>query len=155
MEELVGAVMTDFSPASKCRYCGKSGDGGVDLMLVIGDKPCAIQVKHRQRIDQAESVHYVTHFIGALMLKNIPNGIFVTTAERFSTAAKAAGKTILSRGLVERFELIARQPFLEMLEATSKPLSDPWRRCIPKVLLHDHERLTPYSVGLIPPTSGS
>lgn len=151
MEDLVGAVMADFWPGSKCKLCGKSGDGGVDLLLVIGDSPFAIQVKHRENIRKGESVHHVTHFIGALMLKNIPNGIFVTTADHFSSAAETAAATILKRGLVESFHLIARKPFLEMLEATSRNLQEPWRRCIPNELLSKSSRLTPYSIYLRPP----
>jgi restriction system protein len=99
MEELVGAVMTGFWPGSKCKHCGKSGDGGIDLLLVIGDKPFAVQVKHRQNPNRGESVHYVTHFIGALMLQDIPNGIFVTSADHFSGAAEKAAVTILKRGV--------------------------------------------------------
>jgi restriction system protein len=161
MEDLVGAVLTDFYPGSRCKHCGKSGDGGIDLLMVIGDTPFAVQVKHRQRTDKAESVHYVTHFIGAIVLKGIPNAIFVSTADHFSKHAQAAADQVLKTGHVGKFMLIARDPFLEMLEATSKHLEatlthlkDPWKRCIPRVLLEPHERLTPYSVNLVPPDMG-
>jgi restriction system protein len=151
MEELVGAVMADFWPGAKCTLCGKSGDGGIDLLLIRGDKPFAIQVKHRQDVRRAESVHHVTHFIGALMLANVPNGIFVTTADHFSSSAERAVDTVLKRELVESFHLIDRSSFMEILEATSRHVEDVWRRCIPEVLLSGSNRLTPYSVCLRPP----
>lgn len=151
MEELVGAVMSDFWPGSKCTLCGKSGDGGVDLILVINDKPFAVQVKHRENPKKGESVHHVTHFIGALMLNDIPNGVFVTSANHFSRQAEEAAATILERGHVESFELVARGAFLEMLRATRRHLSDPWRKCIPNSLLGESGRLTPYSINLRPP----
>jgi hypothetical protein len=38
-----------------------------------------------------------------------------------------------------------------MLRATRRNLSDPWRKCIPKELLGESGRLTPYSINLRPP----
>ena len=157
MEDLVGAVMTDFWPGAKCKHCGRSNDGGIDLILVNGDKPFAIQVKRRSRSNKGESVHHVTHFIGALMLAGIPDGIFVTTADHFTGAAEKAAASVLESGLVDTFQLIDRKPFLEMLEATTKNLSNPWLSCIPKVLRLDESDsgLTPYSVCLRPPSADS
>ena len=148
MEELVGAVMADFWRGAKCKLCGKSGDGGIDLLLIKGDKPFAVQVKHRQDIRKAESVHHVTHFIGALMLAKIPNGIFVTTADHYSVAAERAASTILESKSVQSFQLIDRKSFMEILEATSRHLQDVWRSYIPKTLLNGSSRLTPHSVNL-------
>ena len=55
-------------------------------------------------------------------------------------------------GFVESFQLTARKPFLEMLEATSiRNFSDQWRRCIPEELQRNSSGLTPYSISLRPP----
>lgn len=152
MEALVGSIMSDFWAGSKCTLCGRSGDGGIDLLLVVGDHPIAIQVKHRQYPGRGESVHCIRDFIGALMLAGIPNGIFVTTANHFTLAAEKAAATILDRQYVQRFDLVSRKGFLEMLEATRAHYSmEPWRRCIPDVLLHKPGSMTPYSVVLRPP----
>ncbi|HEY4901801.1 MAG TPA: restriction endonuclease [Terriglobales bacterium] len=153
MEELVGAVMADFWPGATCKLCGKSGDGGIDLLLVRGDKPFAIQVKHRQRIDRAEGVHHVTHFIGALVLANIPNGVFVTTADHFSGAAQTAASTVVKREAVESLELVDRSSFLEILERTSNCIQDIWRTCIPREVLENKTRLTASSIHLRAPNS--
>jgi hypothetical protein len=152
MEEMVDAVVVDFFPGTKCTHCGKSNDGCRDLLLVIGDKPFALQVRHGRKNDEAESVLFVTKFIGAYVLKNMPNvTLFLTTTEDFTEGANASNNTILNREPIERFEQIARKPFIEMLEATNNNLKEPWRRCIPDILLNDHPSLTPYSLNLRPP----
>ena len=38
MEELVGRVFSEFF-VTKAIHCGRSHDGGVDLLLVEGDEP--------------------------------------------------------------------------------------------------------------------
>ena len=50
----------------------------------------------------------MTHFIGALMLEDIPNGMFVTTADHFSSAAETAAAVSLkeSNGHSQTTELI-------------------------------------------------
>lgn len=152
MEGLVDAVVKDFFPGVECKHCGKSDDGYRDLLLVIGDKPFAIQVRRSRKNGEAESVHLVTHFIGAYLLKNMPHvTLFLSTAENFTEDANASTDTILNRKPVERFEQIARKSFMEILEATKKNLKEPWRRCIPDILLKDHPSLTPYSINLRPP----
>ena len=151
MEMLVASVMAGFWPGSKCRLCGKSGDGSMDLLLIIGDKPFAIRVKHRQDIRPEESVYPVTYFIGAVIGSNIPNEIFVTSADRFPDAEQAERCTvhiIPVRDLVESFQLVDRSSFMEILEATSRHEHDVWRKCIPPCLLDDSHGPTPYSVNL-------
>lgn len=148
MEELASSVMADFFPGSKSKICGRSGDGGIDLLLVMADKPFAVQVKHRQRVDRAEPVHAVREFIGAMVLEGIANGIYVTTAERFSAASRGTASKVLSTGRVRSFSLIDRRAFLEMMEATAKKASEPWLRYIPSWLQTTSDPTTPHNLSI-------
>jgi HJR/Mrr/RecB family endonuclease len=146
MEELASSVMGDFFPGCKSKICGKSGDGGIDLLLVMADKPFAVQVKHRQRVDKAEPVNAVREFIGAMLLEDMAHGIYVTTAEHFSPASQNAASKILRNGKVQEFKLIDRRSFLEMIAATARQVSQPWLQYIPPWLQTTTDRLTPFSV---------
>jgi hypothetical protein len=154
MEMFVASAMAGFWPGSKCKLCSKSGDGSMDLLLIIGDKPFAIRVLHKQGIRPEESVYPVTYFTGAVIGENIPNEIFVTSADRFPAAEDAARRavpTIPGRDCVDSFPLVDRSSFMEFLEATSRHVQDVWRKCIPPCLLDDSHGPTPYSVSLRSP----
>ena len=119
MEELVGSVLSDYFPNCEAKHCGQSHDGGIDLMMVLSDRPIAVQVKHRQRIDKGEAVSYIRDFLGAMVIKGIPDGIYVTTADRFSPSSKKAAFEVVEAGRVSSFELINRHDFFSMLDVTS------------------------------------
>jgi restriction system protein len=52
MEELTGAILQDFYPGCEVHLCGKSGDQGIDLLVVVHDSPIAVQVKRRTKPDR-------------------------------------------------------------------------------------------------------
>jgi len=74
-------------------HVGRSGDGGIDLLLLEGDKIGAVQIKHHPHTNKRESVVPVREFIGAMVLNQVARGVFVTTADGFTGPAKSAAAT--------------------------------------------------------------
>lgn len=95
-EELVASVLRDHYGGDVLRVTANANapDGGIDLMIVNdgGLVRRAIQVKRRISHD-VEPIEDVRNFIGAMLLSGNDNGVFVTTAARFSRGAAAVGKS--------------------------------------------------------------
>jgi len=131
MEEFVAAVMSDFYAGSEVVLCGKTADGGIDLLLVLSNTTIAVQVKRRTRPDMVEGVSAVREFLAAVQLQGRTDGVYVTTADHFSRQAEAEATRAVTLGLVRTFELVNRDRFFSMLGATtSAPSLEEWRRHI-------------------------
>jgi hypothetical protein len=102
-------------------HCGKSHDGGIDLILAdsdIGHIP--IQVKRRSTPGSVESVSLVREFRGAMLLKGYDRGILVTTADHFSNEAIEAS-TPSPQDLVEQcIDLIDCRRLLDILNVVAR-----------------------------------
>jgi hypothetical protein len=126
-ERLVADVVKDFYKA-EVTVVGRTGDGGIDLIYVDGDKPTAIQVKRRERPDKVENVALVREFLGALMLKGFTKGKIITTANRFSRGSHKSAERAVEISLVEQFDLIDAGRFYKMFKfAQKKSTSFPWQ----------------------------
>jgi restriction system protein len=125
-EDLVAGVLKDHlgCEVQKVTANVTAPDGGIDLLVFTKDGEISAAVQVKRRIQRcSESVQVVRQFIGALVVKGIPKGIFITTAPRFSRQAQIAGS---SEALVRRdleLELIDGDRLLEMLRATCPPSS--------------------------------
>jgi hypothetical protein len=133
MEQLVQSIFSEFY---KCevKHCGKSHDGGIDLMIVNSNHPVLIQVKRRTTKISVEPISTVREFLGATLLANGNEAIFVTTADHFSQPARKAAQTAIREGLINKFELIDLHSFLDMLNAVQENPETPveyWRRWLP------------------------
>lgn len=133
MEELVGAIFRDFYPGCEVHHCGRSHDGGIDLVLVLCDSPTpvAIQVKRRLRHDRGEPATAVREFLGAMQVQGFSRGIYVTTADHFSRDARSDASRVLQRGAVAGLELIDRKSFFSMLGVVRPAVVPTWRRYMP------------------------
>lgn len=92
-EETVGSVFGDLG--YEVTVTAYSGDGGIDLILVgpAGDT-VGVQVKrHKNKIE----AHQIRELTGALMLRGITKGVFVTTSI-FSYGALSEAKVSTVRG---------------------------------------------------------
>ena len=127
LEELVQSVFSDYFK-TEVTLIGKSGDGGIDLLFCEGENPVAVQVKRRSKKDTAEGVSVVREFIGAMLLKGIRSGIFVSTADRFSYPAKTAARTGADKGIVQELKLIDAKSFWGMFQLKSKRANFPWEQ---------------------------
>ena len=131
MEELVASVMSDFIAGCEVSHCGRTADGGVDLVLIHSDSTIAVQVKRRLRPDRVESVSAVREFLAAVKLQGMTGGVYVTTADHFSPQAKEEASRAVTLDLVRTFELVDRHRFFGMINATaSAPRLEEWRRHI-------------------------
>jgi hypothetical protein len=125
MEELVQSILRDCL-SCEVHHCGRSGDEGIDLLVALSDAPMAIQVKRRTNAKQAESVNPVREFLGALVVKGIAKGMFVTSADRFAPAAHKFAKEAVERNAVTQFDLINGNRLLEMLRLVETEHREHW-----------------------------
>lgn len=114
MEELVGSV---FKNHYNCdvHHVGKSSDGGRDLILIESDKPTIVQIKRRTTKDKTESVKEIRDLLGATLLSDSRNSIFVTTANHFSKQAIEAADTAVTKKIVDSFQLYDFDKFMNVL----------------------------------------
>lgn len=129
MEELVASILSEHFNC-EAHVVGKSNDGGIDLILIEADETIIVQVKRRTRKDKVEAASQIRELIGATLLQNSRQCIFVTTANRFSSQAVKTRNLALERNLVHRFDLIDREKFIALLQLNKKSSVFPWKKLI-------------------------
>lgn len=117
MEELVASVMSEFFVNAEVTVCGKSHDGGIDVILVMANTSIAIQVKRRTRPDCVEPVAPIREFLGACLLRGFKQCLYVTSAQHFSRMAIQEAEQAVAMQLVQRFELIEKERLLALLKS--------------------------------------
>jgi hypothetical protein len=128
MEKVVQSVLSEYYDC-EVEHCGKSHDGGIDLFVLHSDSPVAVQVKRRQE-GKTESVSAIRDFLGAMMLKGVKTGIFLTTADHFSLESQKAAKKSITMDLVNKYELIDFEYFIEIFNLVQKKPYEPWKKYI-------------------------
>jgi hypothetical protein len=133
-EELVASVLKDFYKV-EVKIIGKKDDGGIDLIFINGDNPYAIQVKRRETNKKVETVGLIREFLGALILKDFKRGKLITTASYFSKGSQKEKNKIIDKGLLQEFELIDFQQFINMFKfTTNSKVNFPWENIFAKEL---------------------
>lgn len=123
LELLVGSVFRDFYEA-EVKHVGGTADGGIDLLIVEGNRPIAIQVKRRKhRSTEAPAV--IRDLIGALTLEGLHRGAVVTTAERFGPQSHQNVENPLLERAGYEIDLYALDALLELFQAVD-PRDRPW-----------------------------
>lgn len=113
-EETVGSVFRDHGyDADVTTY---SNDGGIDVILKKSEETIGVQVK---RYADRIQVEQIRAFAGALLLSDIPRGIFVTTSDFSSGAIGAAGR-YSSKGY--RIELVDANRFYDYLRISRREM---------------------------------
>jgi restriction system protein len=116
------------------RVTSYSGDEGIDVAILDGEggETAGIQVKRYQGKISAEQIR---SFTGALVLKGMTSGIFVTTSS-FQKGAHHVKSVAQARGLAielvdaKRFYdalRIAQRPVYTTIDVPSAPFFDRWR----------------------------
>lgn len=125
LERFTASVLSDFH-AVEVAVIGRSGDGGVDLVYVHCDRPFAVQVKRRQSPGATEGISLIREFLGACVLSGHRRPQIVSTAASFTRGAEEAAKEAVRRRVVDSFELISRDKFIEYFHRTSFATLYPW-----------------------------
>lgn len=133
-ERLIGAVLSE---ANECQviHVGRSGDGGIDLLMVDSDSPAAIQVKRREKPGSVEQVRLVREFLGAILLEGFKRGILVTNADRYSKPAKNAAAKAQALGLADHIDLLDLRKVVDLLRSTTET-AEPWLQYCDTQWLH-------------------
>lgn len=84
-EQLAAAIISETYDC-EVRLTAHSRDRGIDMYSVISDNPWAFQFKRRLN-GKPEGVEKVREFLGSLVENNVPNGLFLTTAPRYTAGA--------------------------------------------------------------------
>lgn len=93
-----------------------SNDGGIDIILNDDESQIGVQVK---RYKDSIKVEQIRALAGALVLKGLTKGIFVTTSS-FQHGAVATTKEYASRGYA--IELIDAPRFFDALKLAQRPM---------------------------------
>lgn len=125
LEQLVGSVFKDHLDCD-VTHLGRSGDGGIDLLLVTSDQQWVVQVKRRHNLNAAEGVKPIRELIGSMVVEQQRNGIFVTTAGRFTRGAQSTAKRAALVGAVEKIQLVDLNSFIDLLRLTNHQNKRPW-----------------------------
>lgn len=115
-EELVGSVFA--SMGFDVVVTGYANDGGIDMVLTGGDgMHIGVQVK---RTRNAIKVEQIRAFVGALLLGDLPKGIFVTTSVFQSGAAKVCRRLAASGPAIELLDAAAFYDALKIAQIRDK-----------------------------------
>lgn len=87
-------------------HVGKTGDGGIDLIVLESNEPILVQVKRRENPEHVELVKGVREFVGTMFIENRRKGIYISTAKSFSKGAKDVTEKLLNDRKLDYFELI-------------------------------------------------
>jgi len=135
-EELVSDVFRDFF-ACEAKHVGRTGDGGIDLIVVDSDSPLAVQIKRRRDPEATEKVKTIREFLGAALLEGFKRAAIVTTARSFTKGARAAAQSAVTHSIVDQFDLFDFSGFIEIFRlSASRQMRPPWTVRIPDNFLN-------------------
>lgn len=138
-EEVVASVYRDLGYSTW--VTGRHSDGGIDILLSgPEDTRIGVQVK---RYKNAIKVEQIRSLVGALVLKGITKGIFVTTST-FQSGARTSTQLAAIRGCA--VELVDAEKFFSVLgmvqrsifRSADDPMA-PWNQGRVNVVLNFHE----------------
>jgi restriction system protein len=118
VERLVASVFREHGYVTT--VTGRSGDGGIDILLLDkSDKSrIGVQVKRYKASIEAEQIQA---FAGALLLNGLQRGVFVTTSRYRSGAARAAKRLGALQPFGLSIDLWDAERLLTELRAPSSP----------------------------------
>lgn len=132
MEELVGAVLREHFDCEVI-HCGRTGDGGIDLLLIRNDALIPVQVK--RRVTRAtEGVSVVRELMGVMLRDGYAEGMVVTSADHFSQQAQADVDKAIAGRRIRNFALIDGPRFLAILREHFGSTTQSYREAIPELL---------------------
>ena len=100
------------------RVVGKSGDGGIDVVLDGTSETIGIQVKRQRGRISAEQIRMLS---GALLISGMTRGVFVTTSD-FTAPAKRTAELSALRGIP--IDLVNWERFYDALGLAQRTVDD-------------------------------
>lgn len=128
-EKFVASVYRANFKNVEVKHVGGSGDLGVDVILIFNDdKQWLVQVKRRGDPNGTEGFETIQKMAGTMLLKGVPDAVVVSTANKFSAAAKLAIKSYKQRGykiqLVDKGvlndmvqDLLPKSPWIQYIQS--------------------------------------
>lgn len=133
-EIFVGSVLSDFLNC-EVHHVGRTGDDGIDLIALVGDSPQMIQVKRRGNASATEGIDVVKLLFASAFVQNANRGMIVTSAKRFTRAAKIWSESprIVDSGF--KLELVDMNNLMSIVGAVAMKDDEPaWHRHRKKML---------------------
>lgn len=127
LERLFASIIRSNYQHCEVIHTGRTGDGGVDVLFIDdNNKKWLVQVKRREKSRSSEGVKTFRNLLGAIFLHEAKYGIFVSTADHFTTAVHDARNQaehlgvkveLINKGILDRIvgRLLPRKPWLEVL----------------------------------------
>ena len=128
VEQLVTSALRDIFDRAEVRHVGRSGDGGVDVVIARGGvaKPIVVQVKRRASTDAREGVEAIRELHGVMFRDKLSRGMVVSTASRFTAGALAESRRVRHRLVRYRMDLLNRRDVAELLALPTTTSAAPW-----------------------------
>lgn len=127
LEELSQTILRGVYDC-EVHHVGKTGDGGIDLIVLESDNPILVQVKRRQHPNHVELVKSVREFVGTLYIEDKRKGIFISTAKKFSKGSKDVAKRLIDDRKLDYFELIDYDKLCSLIKVTGE--HKPWKKLV-------------------------
>ena len=84
-------------------------------------------MKRRTQANKVEGVSCIRDLIGASIIGDAKACVFVTTANHFSKPAQDAAKKVVEKNILDSFELIDYQRFVDMLNLQRESYPKEWK----------------------------
>lgn len=135
MEHLVGDIFENSG--YRIELTSYQKDGGIDLYLMSdGGKICGVQVKRTVR---SIGVEQIRAFTGALVLRGVTSGVFVTTSKYTKPSIDEASLSGAKGYPIELLDADKLYDFLELQREIPPPTFDDWKELNHNVILHQLE----------------
>lgn len=127
-EKLVRDCLRTAYPGSQVFHVGSTGDGGTDIKLITtsGDT-YLVQVKRRRNLELSEGVQAIRELNGVLFREGLAKGMVVSTARRFTKAAKMEARVRTVTKKKYEMKLVAFDEFMNMLRSPGPHRGRPWQ----------------------------
>lgn len=128
LEELSQSILKGVFDC-EVHHVGKTGDGGIDLIVLEGNEPILVQIKRRQNPNHIELVKGVREFVGTLFIEDRRKGIYISTANRFSKGSIDTADKLLKQRKLDYFELIDYEKLCSLINLSAPP-NEVWKKLV-------------------------
>jgi hypothetical protein len=131
-EITVGTILKDYMNC-EVMHVGKTGDGGIDLIVIASDDPVMVQVKRRTRGSKSEGVEVVKELFASMFAASANKGMLVTTAQKFTKGAKNWVHLPALKDRNYQIDLVNIDRLLDMIRANSNGENPVWKSAMEDV----------------------